>query len=213
MTQAGGADRPGPAPKPAGHEGNPKARSGAASPQGFTVRCFWVAARDWRRRAHRQTKGGSAVSGRDQTPASPRCQNWPLSRCSAPTCKAVNMSSLSATAVMPLRSLARARKGRSDRLAFHPRSPGSGHHVASRRHGGHAIARTPAREGKPSAPAASKALRDEVFAGIDPAHRDSRQRPPVGIGSLALDQHPAPRQEAHERDPGGLSGPVVATQA
>ena len=58
--------RPGPAPNAC--EGNPKARSGAASPQGFTVRCFWVAARDWPCRVHRQTKGGFVRSG----PADPR---------------------------------------------------------------------------------------------------------------------------------------------
>lgn len=53
--------RPGPAPNAC--EGNPKARSGAASPKGFTVRCFWVAARDWPCRVHRQTKGGFVRSG------------------------------------------------------------------------------------------------------------------------------------------------------
>ena len=31
--------------------------------KGFTVRCFWVAARDWRCRVHRQTKGGFVRSG------------------------------------------------------------------------------------------------------------------------------------------------------
>ena len=38
MNWTGGADRHGPAPNAC--EGNQKARSGAASPQGFTVRCF-----------------------------------------------------------------------------------------------------------------------------------------------------------------------------
>ena len=66
MNQTGGADRPGPAPNAC--EGNPKARSGAASLKGFTVRCFWVAARDWPCRVHRQTKGGFVRSG----PADPR---------------------------------------------------------------------------------------------------------------------------------------------
>ena len=37
----------GPGPHRTSCEGNPKARSGAASPKGFAVRCFWVAARDW----------------------------------------------------------------------------------------------------------------------------------------------------------------------
>lgn len=58
----------GPGPHRTSCEGNPKARSGAASPKGFTVRCFWVAARDWRCRVHRQTKGGFVRSG----PADPR---------------------------------------------------------------------------------------------------------------------------------------------
>lgn len=31
--------------------------------KGFTVRCFWVAARDWPCRVHRQTKGGFVRSG------------------------------------------------------------------------------------------------------------------------------------------------------
>lgn len=48
----------GPRPHRTSCEGNQKARSGAASPKGFTVRCFWVAARDWPCRVHRQTKGG-----------------------------------------------------------------------------------------------------------------------------------------------------------
>lgn len=66
MKTTGRAKGPGPhrTPKSNGREGNPKARSGAASPQGFTVRCFWVAARDWRCRVHRQTKGGFVSSGR-----------------------------------------------------------------------------------------------------------------------------------------------------
>lgn len=58
----------GPGPHRTSCEGNPKARSGAASPKGFTVRCFWVAARDWPCRVHRQTKGGFVRSG----PADPR---------------------------------------------------------------------------------------------------------------------------------------------
>jgi len=58
----------GPGPHRTSCEGNPKARSGAASPQGFTVRCFWVAARDLPCRVHRQTKGGFVRSG----PADPR---------------------------------------------------------------------------------------------------------------------------------------------
>lgn len=66
MNRSGGADRPGPAPRACA--GNPKARSGAASPKGFTVRCFWVAARDWRR------IGSSANEGRFRQvrPANPR---------------------------------------------------------------------------------------------------------------------------------------------
>lgn len=61
----------GPGPHRTSCEGNPKARSGAASPKGFTVRCFWVVARDWRCRVHRQTKGGFVRSG-PQIPAKER---------------------------------------------------------------------------------------------------------------------------------------------
>lgn len=118
---------PGPHRSPKGMRETQKRGVVRQARKGFTVRCFWVAARDWRRRAHRQTKGGSAVSGRDQSPAFPRCQNWQLSRCSAPTSKAASTASLSASSPMLGRPIARVRCARSDPLAFHPKPQGRGH--------------------------------------------------------------------------------------
>jgi len=187
MTQAGGADRPGPAPKPAGHEGNPKARSGAASPKGFTVRCFWVAARDWRSRVHRQTKGGFVNSCRKSARPCAR-QTWSLVS-PAPDLPSRCMRALPSPAPPPCPAQT------SERGAPCPTPSAS---AASALGTGAAQVRRSevcgaAHRSGPSAPGPREALRDEIVAGIHAIHRNGGQRPPIAVGPEPLDHDAAAR--------------------
>lgn len=205
MTQTGGAVRHGPAPNRC--EGNPKARSGAASPQGFTVRCFWVAARDWRRRVHRLTKGGFANSCRKS--ARPRTrQPWSL------VSPAPDLPR-GACARLPHRHRPPCPAGTSERCAPTPApftnaasAPGTGPAPVSAPE-----VRAAAHRSGPSAPGPRETLRDKVVTGVNATHRDGGQSPPIGIGPEPLDHHATPRQQPDQCRPRGLARAIIATQA
>lgn len=201
MNQTGGADRRGPAPS--GTRGKLKSEEWCGKPcKGFTVRCFWVAARDWRRRVHRQTEGGFVNSCRKGSQLWTR-QPWPPFS-PAPDCA-------------PLRV-------RQPHFRWPPSGQFDG--IVRTRRTANGPARTtapassagtapvkivrrfdqPATRSGSSAPGTREPLRDQVVAGVHSIDRHGGQRPPIGIGPLPLDHDPAPRQQPDKSDARGFAG-------
>ena len=180
--------------------------------KGFTVRCFWVAARDWPCRVHRQTKGGFVSSG-PRIPAKVRPVSFgPFVRtCSHPPAPAAAGIAFLGPRIVPVRDAWGHTRPRPA-----PRRPASCSTARALVRGAswrpQAGKARPPRKGR-SAPGPREALRDQIVAGVHAVHRDRGKRPPIGVGAKPRNRHPPARQQPRKGNPRGFARGKVATQA
>ena len=180
--------------------------------KGFTVRCFWVAARDWPCRVHRQTKGGFVSLG-PRIPAKVRPVSFgPFVRtCSHPPAPAAAGIAFLGPRIVPVRDAWGHTRPRPA-----PRRPASCSTARALVRGAswrpQAGKARPPRKGR-SAPGPREALRDQIVAGVHAVHRDRGKRPPIGVGAKPRNRHPPARQQPRKGNPRGFARGKVATQA
>jgi hypothetical protein len=199
MNWTGGADRPGPAPNT--HEGNRKARSGAASP-----------ARASRSAAFglRPGTGAAGFIGKRRAVPSIQAAGFPANRVRQPWLHPVRLPRHDAG--VPCAPLPRSgippgyvrtnqdEITRETPISHRPADTATDARACTKSVSGPGISGCHRLRMGASAPGLREALRYQVVAGIDAIDRDGGKRPPIRIGPEPFDHHLPARQQPAQRD-------------